>query len=174
MRPFCSFSHCRMASVFFFYASSLLLLVLTAFSQAQKDILFIAIDDLRTQLGTYGDESVITPNINAFSSESMVFERAYCQVALCSPSRTSLLTGRRPDTNHVWSISDKEYWRDFTNATTLPQYFKENGYTSIGMGRKLEVRSLGRSELSVPGHGPASLMTARVVVEDCQRGVIPP
>jgi arylsulfatase A-like enzyme len=49
--------------------------------------------------------------------------------------RTSLLTGRRPDTNHVWLISAKEYWRLFTNATTIPQYFKENGYISIGMGK---------------------------------------
>eukprot|EP00118_Oscarella_pearsei_P015183 m.135035 g.135035 ORF g.135035 m.135035 type:complete len:121 (+) comp38157_c0_seq7:518-880(+) len=65
----------------------------------------------------------------------MLFERAYCQVALCSPSRTSLLTGRRPDTNHVWLIDPMEYWRRFTNATTIPQYFKEHGYISIGMGK---------------------------------------
>ena len=69
------------------------------------------------------------------SSQSMVFERAYCQVAVCSPSRTSLLTSRRPDTNHVWEISPDEYWRTFTNATTIPQYFKERGYVSAGMGK---------------------------------------
>ena len=63
----------------------------------------------------------------------MVFERAYCQVAVSSPSRASLLTGRRPDTNHVWKIADDENWRNYTNATTIPQYFKENGYVSVGM-----------------------------------------
>ena len=103
--------------------------------QAKKDVLFIAVDDLRTQLGAYGHQSAKTPHIDALASKSLVFDRAYCQVAVCSPSRTSLLTGRRPDTNHVWKISPDEYWRTFTNATTIPQYFKENGYTSIGMGK---------------------------------------
>ena len=76
-----------------------------------------------------------SPNIDDLASKSMVFERVYCQVAVCSPSRASLLTGRRPDTNHVWKISNDEYWRMYTNATTIPQYFKENDYISIGMGK---------------------------------------
>lgn len=100
-----------------------------------KNVLFIAIDDLRTELGTYGHSQVMTPNFDSLASKSLVFDRAYCQVAVCSPSRTSLLTGRRPDTNHVWRISADEYWRKFTNATTIPQYFKENGYISVGMGK---------------------------------------
>ena len=100
-----------------------------------KNVLFIAIDDLRTELGTYGHDIVKSPNIDALALKSIVFERAYCQVAVCSPSRACLLTGRRPDTNHVWRIADDEYWRNYTNATTIPQYFKENGYVSIGMGK---------------------------------------
>ena len=100
-----------------------------------KDVLFIAIDDLRTQLGCYGHEQMKTPNIDSLASRSLVFDNAYCQVALCSPSRASLLTGRRPDTNHVWLIAANEYWRQYTNATTIPQYFKENGYVTAGMGK---------------------------------------
>ena len=65
----------------------------------------------------------------------IVFERAYCQVSTCSPFHTSLLTGRWPDTNHMWAIAMDEYWRNYTNATTIPQYFKENGYISVGMGK---------------------------------------
>jgi len=84
---------------------------------------------------SYGHTEVKSPNIDSLATKSLLFERAYCQVAVCSPSRTSLLTGRRADTNHVWVISDNEYWRKFTNATTIPQYFKENGYISIGMGK---------------------------------------
>ena len=102
---------------------------------SKKNVLFIAIDDLRTELGTYGQSMIKSPNIDELASKSMVFERAYCQVAVCSPSRASLLTGRRPDTNHVWVIAGDEYWRTYTNATTIPQYFKENGYISIGMGK---------------------------------------
>ena len=113
------------------------LLLLSSASQkhALKDVLFIAVDDLRTQLSCYGENAAKTPHIDTLAAQSMVFERAYCQVAVCSPSRTSLLTGRRPDTNHVWRIADDQYWRTFTNATTIPQYFKENGYISIGMGK---------------------------------------
>ena len=100
-----------------------------------KNVLFFGVDDLRTELGVYGHDQIVSPNIDALASKSILFERAYCQVAVCSPSRTSLLTGRRPDTNHVWRIANNEYWRTFTNATTVPQYFKENGYISIGMGK---------------------------------------
>ena len=116
----------------------LLLLALVTGVQLQaskKDVLFFAIDDLRTELGAYGHDNVHSPNLDGLAAKSMVFERAYCQVALCSPSRASLLTGRRPDTNHVWIISPNEYWRNYTNATTIPQYFKENGYVSVGMGK---------------------------------------
>ena len=104
-------------------------------SEKRKNVLFFAIDDLRTELNTYGQKQIKSPNIDQLASKSLLFERAYCQVAVCSPSRASLLTGRRPDTNHVWRIAADEYWRNYTNATTIPQYFKENGYISIGMGK---------------------------------------
>lgn len=118
-----------------------ILLVFLAFvssgqtAKPTKNVLFFGVDDLRTELGLYGHEQVKSPNIDKLGSQSLVFNRAYCQVAVCSPSRTSLLTGRRPDTNHVWRIANDEYWRTFTNATSLPQYFKENGYVTIGMGK---------------------------------------
>jgi arylsulfatase A-like enzyme len=104
----------------------------------RKNVLFIAVDDLRPELNVYGYDFIKSPNIDALAAKSILFERAYCQVAVCSPSRASLLTGRRPDTNHVWTISANEYWRtvpDATNATTIPEYFKQNGYVSIGMGK---------------------------------------
>ena len=110
-----------------------------SFGQKQlKNVLFFAVDDLRTELGAYKHSEIISPNLDALAAKSILFERAYCQVAVCSPSRASLLTGRRPDTNHVWKIAADEYWRtvpDATNATTIPEYFKNNGYISIGMGK---------------------------------------
>ncbi|XP_003387744.1 PREDICTED: iduronate 2-sulfatase-like [Amphimedon queenslandica] len=113
-------------------------LIFTSGASGKKNVLFFAVDDLRPQLNAYGVDFITSPNIDALASKSMLFERAYCQIAVCSPSRASLLTGRRPDTNHVWQIAADEYWRtvpDATNATTIPQYFKENGYLSIGMGK---------------------------------------
>ena len=63
---------------------------------------------MRPELGTYGIDFVKSPNIDKLASQSVVLERAYCQIAVCSPSRASLLTGRCPDFNHVWQIvSDK-------------------------------------------------------------------
>jgi len=62
------------------------------------NILFIAVDDLRPELGCYGAKTILTPNIDRIANKGMTFLRAYCQKAVCPPSRTSLLTGARPDT----------------------------------------------------------------------------
>ena len=74
----------------FFLTTSLLA---TVRSTGQRNILFFAIDDLRTELGTYNHSQVKSPNIDQLAARSIVFDRAYCQVAFCSPSRASLLTG---------------------------------------------------------------------------------
>ncbi|ELU10885.1 hypothetical protein CAPTEDRAFT_33932, partial [Capitella teleta] len=104
-----------------------------------KNVLFITIDDLRPELGFYTGERSIhpdmhTPNIDALASRSLQLRNNYVQQALCGPSRTSFLTGRRPDTTRVHSNS--LYFREVAgNFTTLPQYFKNHGYHSLGMGK---------------------------------------
>ena len=75
-----------------------------------------------------------TPNLDALADESLLFLNAFVQQALCSPSRTSLLTGRRPDTTRITVIGP--YWRDMGgNFTTIPQFFKEHGYRTLGGGK---------------------------------------
>ena len=75
------------------------------------DVLMIAIDDMRNEQGLYGCKYMKTPHMDALAARSMVMERMYTGIALCSPSRTTLLTSRRPDTSRVWLISGTEYWR---------------------------------------------------------------
>ena len=100
----------------------------------RANILFIVVDDLRNELGCYGDSVVITPNIDRLASNGIVFNNAYCQQSVCGPSRASLLTGRRPDVTKVWDL--KTHFRQaLPNVVTLPQYFKENGYQSWCVGK---------------------------------------
>ena len=68
-----------------------------------QNVLFIAVDDLRPQLGLY-DQATLTPNLDALASRGVAFSRAYCQVSICSPSRTSFLTGMRPDATRLWTM----------------------------------------------------------------------
>ena len=100
---------------------------------APPNVLFIAIDDLRPELGCYG-RPVQSPNIDQLAREGMLFERAYVQCAICMPSRVSVLTGRRPDTTGVVDFSVR--FRDvLSDVVTLPQHFKNNGYHSAAFGK---------------------------------------
>lgn len=104
-----------------------------AFADERPNVLFIAVDDLRPELGCYG-EPVHSPNIDGLAAEGTLFERAYVQVALCMPSRVSIMTGQRPDTTGVVDFSVR--FRDVQpNVLTLPQHFRENGYTAVGFGK---------------------------------------
>ncbi|CAK6969332.1 iduronate 2-sulfatase [Scomber scombrus] len=100
----------------------------------RRNVLFIMADDLRTSLGCYGDSVVKSPNIDQLASKSQVFLNAYAQQAVCAPSRTSMLTSRRPDTTRLYDF--KSYWRVHSgNYTTLPQYFKSRGYFTMSVGK---------------------------------------
>uniref|UniRef100_A0A8B9D8Z6 Iduronate 2-sulfatase n=1 Tax=Anser cygnoides TaxID=8845 RepID=A0A8B9D8Z6_ANSCY len=98
------------------------------------NVLFIVVDDLRPVLGCYGDTLVKSPNIDQLASQSVVFNDAYAQQAVCAPSRVSFLTGRRPDTTRLYDFYS--YWRVHAgNYSTMPQYFKENGYMTMSVGK---------------------------------------
>ncbi|KAA3656077.1 MAG: DUF229 domain-containing protein, partial [Calditrichaeota bacterium] len=100
----------------------------------KPNILFIAVDDLRPELGCYGQSYVQSPNMDRLAETGFTFTQAYCQSAVCNPSRASLLTGLRPDSIKVWDLRDR--LRDSVpDVVTLPQYFKNNGYHAVGIGK---------------------------------------
>lgn len=100
----------------------------------KPNVLFIAVDDLRVELGCYGNTHVLSPNIDRLAQSGTVFERAYCQQTVCNPSRASLLTGLRPDTLRVWDLPT-HFRQHKPDAVTLPELFKKHGYHAQGVGK---------------------------------------
>ena len=103
-------------------------------AEGQHNVLFIIVDDLRPLLGCYGHSEIHTPNIDKIAQRGTLFNRAYCQIPLCHPSRTSILTGLRPDTTRVFSNS-AGFRENLPNAVTLPQHFKTSGYHTQSVGK---------------------------------------
>jgi arylsulfatase A-like enzyme len=100
----------------------------------KMNVLFIAVDDLRPQLGCYGQKQIISPNIDRLASQGMIFERTYCQQAVCGPTRASLLSGVRPDTSKIHN-NNTPVRKAMPNVTTLPEHFKNNGYETLSIGK---------------------------------------
>lgn len=114
----------------------------------RPNVLMIAIDDLKPLLGCYGEAEILTPNIDALANKGTVFLKNYCQQAVCAPTRASLLTGLRPDATKVWDL--KTQLRDMVpTVVTLPQYFKEQGYITTGIGKVFDNRSVDK-DLDAP------------------------
>ncbi len=99
-----------------------------------KNVLFIAVDDLRPEIGAYGVKLAKTPHMDALAKRSMLFTRAYVSQAVCSPSRTVLMTGRRPDTTKVYDLLT-HFRLNLPDVVTLPQYFKQHGYHTQAYGK---------------------------------------
>ncbi|MDN3476479.1 sulfatase [Pseudoalteromonas sp. APC 3355] len=126
-----------------------LMLTLTACSTSQNqhalddtsgkeplNVLVFMIDDLRSDLGTYGHEHVKSPNINKLANEGVKFTNAYAQQAICGPSRVSIMTGLRPETTGLYTIrKDGRLRPNQPDVVSMPQLFKENGYKTISIGK---------------------------------------
>lgn len=123
------------------------------FKPRKKNILFIAVDDLRPELGCYGHPIVLSPNIDALAARGTLFEKNYCQQAVCAPSRASLLTGKRPDTTRIWDL--KTHIRaTMPDVVTLQQHFMNNGYFSQGMGKLFHSGHEDAASYTVPHRYP--------------------
>ncbi|MEM7627601.1 MAG: sulfatase [Planctomycetota bacterium] len=122
--------------------SSLLSTVFFTFTlsvaSAQPNILFLAIDDLRPDLGAYGNDLIHSPNLDAIAADGLLFQRAYCQAALCAPSRTSLMSGLRPGVpgiNGTDSQKKPVVNEALKRVETLPQVLRAGGYTTLNVGK---------------------------------------
>ncbi len=111
--------------------------------EKRLNVLFVCVDDLGEDISPYNKlkdekdpfyQEVYTPNLERLASDSLVLAQAYNQYPFCNPSRSSLLTGRRPDTTRVYNLQ-RNFREVGGNFTTIPQYFKENGYATFNIGK---------------------------------------
>ncbi len=90
-----------------------------AIATERPNVLFVCVDDLRPELGCYGNKEIKTPNFDQFATQGVVFTRAYCQSAVCAPSRASVMTGLRPDSTRVWDLRGK-FRENLPDVVTIP------------------------------------------------------
>jgi iduronate 2-sulfatase len=161
----------------------LLFLTLTTAAVAveRPNVLFIASDDMRPQLGCYGDPTVKSPQLDALARRGVVFQQSYCQQALCSPSRISMLSGRYPATTGIFEIG-RPLRTTMPDITTLPQHFKNNGYHTRSLGKVYHVGIDDDASWTIPAWhskkpraSPASVAAIAARRKDYEtRGVPPP
>ncbi|MFZ4582504.1 MAG: alginate lyase family protein [Paludibacter sp.] len=111
--------------------------------QLSKNILFIAVDDLKPILGCYGDKTIKTPNIDRLASRGTVFLTNYCQQAVSGPTRASIMTGMRPDHTKVWDLKTKMREAN-PEIVSLPQYLITQGFSTQGIGKIYDPRCVDK------------------------------
>jgi iduronate 2-sulfatase len=112
---------------------------------SQKNILFIAIDDLKPLLSNYGETQMVTPNFDRLAKMGMTFTNAHVQYAVCGPSRASVMTGTNPDKTKVWDLHT-DFRKSAPDLVSMPEYLISQGYETTAVGKIYHKGS------SAPGH----------------------
>jgi iduronate 2-sulfatase len=126
--------HMTSRSVFFALLHVVLAACLYAAPAAKLNVLFISVDDMNNDLGCYGNTTVKSPNLDKLAARGVKFDRAYCQFPLCSPSRSSIMTGLRPDQTRVFDLQ-YHFRAGLTDVVTMPQMFLRHGYYAARVGK---------------------------------------
>ena len=124
----------RLIALFCLFGTGATLGNSAALAADRPNVLFIAVDDLRPELGCYGSPIAVTPNLDKLADDGLLFNRAYCQQAICRPSRASLMTGTRPSTTGLYHnyVALRELQPDIL---TMPEHFIANGYEAAYCGK---------------------------------------
>ena len=131
----------------------------------RPNVLFVIVDDLRPELGCYGNREIKTPCFDEFSKSATTFLQAYCPAAACAPSRASAMTGLRPDTTRVWDLRGK-FRINMPDVVTLPQHFHKYGYHTVSMGKIFHNHMPDRVSFDEPDLRPAKYMTPEMIDRD--------
>ena len=131
----------------------------------RPNILFIFVDDLRPDLGCYGNKEIKTPYFDRLAHEGAIFTRAHCQAAACAPSRASVMTGLRPDSTRVWSLGE-EFRKTVPDVVTMPQYFHKFGYYTVSLGKIFHNHMPDRISWDEPDLRPAEYNTPALIDRD--------
>ena len=113
-------------------------LALSEEPEVRPNVLMILVDDLKPAIGGYGDRFAKTPNLDALASRSVRFERAYCNQAVCAPSRFTLMLGAHSTSTGLYGLGSS-LRKVMPDATTLPQYFASHGYRTESLGKVFHI-----------------------------------
>jgi iduronate 2-sulfatase len=134
----------------------------SAIASERPNILFVLVDDLRPEIGCYGNDQIKTPHFDQFAKRSTTFLRAYCQAAVCAPSRASVMTGLRPDSTRVWDLRGK-FRKNLPNVVTMPQHFHKHGYYTVSMGKIFHNHMPDVVSFDEPDLRPTKYMTPEMI-----------
>lgn len=116
------------------HALLLALLAPASFAAEKPNILLILVDDLKPAIGAFGDKTAITPNLDKLTNRGLRFEAAYCNQAVCAPSRFNLMLGSRSTSSGIYNFG-KDLREVYPNAVTMPQFFASHGYRTESLGK---------------------------------------
>lgn len=141
-----------------------------AAASGHKNVLVFFIDDLRPELNCYGSDYIHSPSIDELASQGVRFKRAYCQQALCAPSRISMMTGQYPDTTGITDLFTP-LLKVQPEALTLPRYFKDRGYATCSFGKVYHHTRDDRENWSELSPRPARKYADRATLQAIDRRV---